>query len=928
MKLTLIDLLNGSLLKGWIPNSLKEEGAGFSEVLALSTKERQSRTPSDTKSEEFSPPVSKPAVSFWGRYRESNIKSQVMFKLPTGMSPDKEEFATASLLEGTHDKEYVRVKPMASYGLPGLAIVPSQGSEPDELEFSTVENLTERTPLSATRQTAYMAKVESVSIGKVTASTTAIVGRMVPTAMSESHSPVVRPTVAYDVPTPNRSAQKANQTKHADNTQSALPLGQKLTPRQLHASQALRTAESRLTPTTGSEQYAAPKVQFTTPRSKEAHQAPREIVHSTDSARPRGISSQSLAGSSTESLVERVTNVNVGKISTEPYLYRGGRIASLSVQSAPIRKSEVPSKAVSGIENVGDHSIQANQPSGVSEARIVTLGVNVRPANTENNGKVNGTDKHSKPIDKSFSVDVSTFRRSPERSSIGADEDDYAHRPFERDYLPLVPEVSPLPAQKVKQHSATKKVLNANLLPVGDDAATHHTDQKSFNIRTSQIRSSDNLVARKESADPHALPSEKPMITTASNRSEQPLQTRGHSSPISTDIETAKYIPHYSRVPAAKVNPAPTSERRQAVEVLVEKLSSGVERQSMITPKVETESQAIPTDKIIAQKDVIKPELVAPERQCGVKPISLQTPAKETVKHAETAAPTTPEGKDQTQKPQLPASHVVRPPVALDPFAQKIPQAIPIIVAPDSRTLLPLTDNVLVKPLERRESQSGGEHGDREVSRAELRSPSASREVVNDSKQQSGAESQTQNRDRDDKQSGFRTAIENVQPASQMPAPQRTHATGQQGMTESLRVALQQALDMSRKRVVEPNELRLTVPIAELGSMDIDVVREGDKILIRIGADPKALAIMEEQRPQLTHWLRDNGFPVEQLDVTPRFADSSRSDLAGSDHSEGDQESARSGGSGGNGEQNGFGLAGDATSAPRPAFSGARVWTA
>lgn len=147
-------------------------------------------------------------------------------------------------------------------------------------------------------------------------------------------------------------------------------------------------------------------------------------------------------------------------------------------------------------------------------------------------------------------------------------------------------------------------------------------------------------------------------------------------------------------------------------------------------------------------------------------------------------------------------------------------------------------------------------------------------------------------------------------------------------MSESLRVALQQALDVSRKRMVDPGELRMTFPLGDLGTFDIDIVRDAERFSIRIAADPQALALMEDQRTQLTHWLRTQGYPVEQLDIIPRFSNQSGADLHNANTPSDDGSTAKP-------KQHSRGLEVDGRDSEnqpaivvRPSVSGARVWTA
>ncbi|MBL0061186.1 MAG: hypothetical protein IPP40_06810 [bacterium] len=198
----------------------------------------------------------------------------------------------------------------------------------------------------------------------------------------------------------------------------------------------------------------------------------------------------------------------------------------------------------------------------------------------------------------------------------------------------------------------------------------------------------------------------------------------------------------------------------------------------------------------------------------------------------------------------------------------------------------------------------------------------------NEQSNHNGQDMQSQSRERETGQSALSQTIEQTtQTSPQAPISKSNHPS-QSAANESLKLALQKALDQSRKRMVDPDELRMSIPFGELGTMDIDIVREAEKFSIRIAADPQAIAMMEDQRIQLTHWLRMQGYPVEQIDITPRFAGESKSDLPGSNQS---TEERSSGGAGKSGRPNdGQGGVGEehAEVAVRPAFSGLRVWTA
>ncbi len=159
-------------------------------------------------------------------------------------------------------------------------------------------------------------------------------------------------------------------------------------------------------------------------------------------------------------------------------------------------------------------------------------------------------------------------------------------------------------------------------------------------------------------------------------------------------------------------------------------------------------------------------------------------------------------------------------------------------------------------------------------------------------------------------------------------ASPKSSAFANSAANESLKLALQQALEQSRRRLVEPDELRLTVPFGDMGTLDIDVLRENEMFSIRIAADPALAGMMEEQRQQLAVWLKDQGFPIQQLEIAERQGGYSRREGLASEHTSSEREQNQSGGSE-KGPGGGFGQGDNPEpSQPRPAYSGARVWTA
>lgn len=191
-----------------------------------------------------------------------------------------------------------------------------------------------------------------------------------------------------------------------------------------------------------------------------------------------------------------------------------------------------------------------------------------------------------------------------------------------------------------------------------------------------------------------------------------------------------------------------------------------------------------------------------------------------------------------------------------------------------------------------------------------------------------GQDAQSQSHERESGQPAVRQTIEQATQTSTQASISKSNHPSQSAANESLKLALQKALDQSRKRMIDPDELRMSIPFGELGTLDIDIVREAEKFSIRIAADPQAIAMMEDQRIQLTQWLRIQGYPVEQIDIALRFGSEQKSDLAGSNQSTEERSSGEAGQFGH--QRSGVSGAGEehAEAAARPAFSGLRVWTA
>jgi hypothetical protein len=190
-------------------------------------------------------------------------------------------------------------------------------------------------------------------------------------------------------------------------------------------------------------------------------------------------------------------------------------------------------------------------------------------------------------------------------------------------------------------------------------------------------------------------------------------------------------------------------------------------------------------------------------------------------------------------------------------------------------------------------------------------------------------ETHSQSGEREAGTSAARAGMENgaATQTAAVAAP-KSSAFANSAANESLKLALQHALEQSRRRLVEPDELRLTVPFGEMGTLDIDVLRENEMFSIRIAADPALAGMMEEQRQQLAVWLKDQGFPIQQLEIAERQGGYSRREGLASEHTSSEREQSQSGGSE-KGPGGGFGQGDNPEpNLPRPAYSGARVWTA
>ena len=290
-------------------------------------------------------------------------------------------------------------------------------------------------------------------------------------------------------------------------------------------------------------------------------------------------------------------------------------------------------------------------------------------------------------------------------------------------------------------------------------------------------------------------------------------------------------------------------------------------------------------------------------------PVNAKTDAPETLK--DTAATT----------------RLFKPLTNPEPQLQSMPQAMPVQPIHEFGTEAPRI-GTMKAPEFMRNDRAFAEREEPASRSTQEKPQQVSEGKQSEQSNHNGQDAQSQSHERESGQPAVRQTIEQATQTSTHASISKSNHPSQSAANESLKFALQKALDQSRKRMIDPDELRMSIPFGELGTMDIDIVREAEKFSIRIGADPQAIAMMEDQRIQLTQWLRVQGYPVEQIDIAPRFGGEQKSDLAGSNQSTEERSSGeagqfghqRSGGSGA-GEEH-------AEAAARPAFSGLRVWTA
>lgn len=266
-----------------------------------------------------------------------------------------------------------------------------------------------------------------------------------------------------------------------------------------------------------------------------------------------------------------------------------------------------------------------------------------------------------------------------------------------------------------------------------------------------------------------------------------------------------------------------------------------------------------------------------------------------------------------------------------EPFLRAQPQVVPFIPTLETRSGSVVTNSfdgsrkeqVKVERMSNDQGERLSERSENSIlgKNSELKSVESSNTTRQETNSQSG--------EREAGNSAARAAMEKGT-VNQLTATATAKSSAFTGSAanETLKLALQQALEQSRRRLVEPDELRLTLQFGEMGTLDIDVLRESEKFSIRIAAEPALAAMMEEQRLQLAGWLKEQGFPIQQLEIAERQGGQARREGLASEHASREREGDGSGSSGG-GSKGDFGREGSLEqSLPRPAYSGARVWTA
>lgn len=281
----------------------------------------------------------------------------------------------------------------------------------------------------------------------------------------------------------------------------------------------------------------------------------------------------------------------------------------------------------------------------------------------------------------------------------------------------------------------------------------------------------------------------------------------------------------------------------------------------------------------------------------------------------------------ETFKDNATSARSFKPLASIEPLMQSMPKAMPVQTTQELGPIVTRIDTTKA-PEFMRNGRASVEREEQTSRSTQERLQQVSEVKQSEQLNHNGQDAQSRSHERESGQPAVRQTIEQATQTSTHASISKSNHPSQSAANESLKLALQKALDQSRKRMIDPDELRMSIPFGELGTMDIDIVREAEKFSIRIAADPQAIAIMEDQRIQLTQWLRVQGYPVEQIDITPRFGCEQKSDLAGSNQSTEERSSGEAGQFGH--QRSGVSGAGEehAEAAARPAFSGLRVWTA
>jgi hypothetical protein len=111
---------------------------------------------------------------------------------------------------------------------------------------------------------------------------------------------------------------------------------------------------------------------------------------------------------------------------------------------------------------------------------------------------------------------------------------------------------------------------------------------------------------------------------------------------------------------------------------------------------------------------------------------------------------------------------------------------------------------------------------------------------------------------------------EPIQEAVLLPKPELQNVTKNALPWREIQARVEQALEQSRRRIVEPDHLNLSFYTNELGAFEIDIVREQDRLTIRVGGESKVVTMMEEEKIQLVQWMREQGHQVERVEFSPK----------------------------------------------------------